>query len=434
MKIPPRFRAHIIDQGMDILSVFFVPRIHMLIDFEGELDRDRLAKALRLCLDAEPVMGCRFVPRWIRPYWERLSKGDLDSGQLLQTGQDTDAFLSGDFDEKQGPQLRALLAPGERGERLVLKVNHQVADAGGVKELGYLLAGFYRKLRDDPGFRPEPNLGSRSLRQVYRRFLPRHFFGLLGRSIREQWGNLKPYKSMNLPAGTNASGVPVYVFKHFSKKRLEAQGSLLAEHNTTLNDIMVTAMLRALVAHSNWDAKSALRLTGTVDLRRYLPGRRGQAVCNLSSFFFVNLGYQLGSSFDETLLMVKKQIDKLKADHFGLGFIFGSYLNTLLYPYALARILMRKIFLRLQRSGNMSMGMTNMGSIDDHLLDFGAPRVSSAMLITPANQPPMLVSGFSGFRDSLSFSLGIHESSLARARVEELFETVDRELPGKEIS
>ncbi len=422
------------DQGMDVLSTFFVPRIHLLVDFEGCLDRDRLAAALRLCLDAEPVLGCRFVPRWIRPYWARLPKDQLDSSQLLQSGQDVDSFLAGDFDEKRGPQLRALLAPGEKGDRLVLKVNHQAADAGGVKELGYLLARLYRKQKDDPGYRPTPNLGSRSLFQVYRRFLPWRFFGLLGRSIRELWGNLRPYKSMPWPSGVQKAGTPVYVFKHFSKQRLEAARSLASEYNATQNDLMVTAMLRALVEHTGWSPETALRLAGTVDLRRYLPDRRGRAICNLSSFYFVNLGYELGTSFKETLARVKKQIDKLKADYFGLSFIFGSYLNSLPYPFALARILLRKFFHRIQLSGNMPPGMTNMGTIDDRLLDFGNPRVSTAMLATPASNPPMLVSGLTGFRDSLSFSIGFYESAVVRAKMEELFETVERELPGKVIS
>jgi len=68
------------------------------------------------------------------------------------------------------------------------------------------------------------------------------------------------------------------------------------------------------------------------------------------------------------------------------------------------------------------------------LLDFGNPRVSTAMLATPASNPPMLVSGLTGFRDSLSFSIGFYESAVVRAKMEELFETVERELPGKVIS
>jgi len=424
MQIPRRFRTHTSDQGMDILSKFFVPRIHLLMDLEGPLDPDRLFNALRLSLDAEPILGCRFVPRWIRPYWERLEK--VDPAHLLKTDQTVEEFLGADFDEKRHPQIQALLTPDNR---LALKVNHQAADAGGTKEVGYLVSRIYRKLKDDPAYRPTPNLGSRSLKQVYRRFIPRRFFGLLGRVFRELWGNLRPFTSMPWPSGLLKQGTPVYVFWHIEKKRLDSARSQVAELSPTLNDLMVTAFLRALASHTGWNNNGALRLTGTVDLRRYLPERRGAAICNLSSFFFLNLENDLGARFTDTLARVKKQIDRLKTDFFGLGFIFGGYLNSLPYPFFLSRLVVRKFFSRLQRKGNFPPAMTNMGIIDDRLLDFGSPRVSRAMLTTPVNQPPTMACGLTGFRDSLTMSMGIYESALPRAKIEDLFNLIDNELP-----
>lgn len=425
MKIPHRFRTHTADQGMDILSEFFVPRIQLLIDLEGPLDPDRLSDALRLSLDAEPVLGCRFVPRWICPYWERLDK--VDPTHLLKTDQTVDEFLGADFDEKQHPQVQALLT---KDNRLVLKVNHQVADAGGTKEVGYLVARMYRELERNPSYCPEPNLGSRSLKQVYRRFIPRRFFGLLGRVFRELWGNIRPLKSMNWLSAPDRTGAPVYVFKHLSKERLYAARSQVAEIGPTLNDLIVTASLRAIARHTNWDNNGVLRLTGTVDLRRYLPERKGQAICNLSSFYFVNLGHDLGANFTETLSRVKQQIDRLKTDYFGLGFIFGGYLGFLPYPFFLTRRLMRRFFRYLLHKRNFPPAMTNMGIIDDNLLNFGSPRVASAVLAVPVSQPPILAPGFTGFRNSLTISAGFHESAYPRPNMETFLNLIDSELPG----
>ena len=426
MQIPRRFRTHTADQGMDILSEFFVPRIQMVIDLEGPLDPDRLSDALRLSLDAEPVLGCRFVPRWIWPYWERLEK--VDPAHLLKTDQTPEEFLGADFDEKQHPQIQGLLT---KDNRLVLKVNHQVADAGGTKEVGYLVARIYRKLGENPSFRPEPNLGSRSLKQVYRRFIPRRFFGLLGRVFRELWGNIRPLKSMNLLGSPDRAGAPVHVFKHFSKERLDAARSRVAEIGPTLNDMMVTASLRAIAQHTKWNNKGALRLTGTVDLRRYLPERKGAAICNLSSFYFVNLGQDLGADFIETLSRVKTQIDRLKNDYFGLAFIFGGYLLFHpYYPFSLTKRMMRWCFRYLLRKGNFPPAMTNMGEISDHLLDFGSPQVAHAMLAVPAGQPPVLAPGVTGFRNSLTMSAGFYESAYPRTDMETLLNRIDSELPG----
>jgi NRPS condensation-like uncharacterized protein len=425
MKIPRRFRTYTADQGMDILSDFFVPRIQLLTDLEGPLDPDRLSDALRLSLDAEPVLGCRWVPRWIWPYWERLEK--VDPNHLLKTDQTVEEFLGADFDEKQHPQIQALLT---KDNRLVLKVNHQVADAGGTKEVGYLVAKMYRELGKDPSYRPEPNLGSRSLKQVYRRFIPRRFFGLLGRVFRELWGNIRPLKSINWLSTPDRTGAPIHIFKHFSKERLDTARSQVAEIGPTLNDLMVTASLRAIAKHTNWNKNGVLRMTGTVDLRRYLPKRKGAAICNLSSFYFVNLGHDLGANFIETLSRVKQQIDRLKTDYFGLSFIFGGYLMFHPYPFALTRRMMRWFFRYLLRKGNFPPAVTNMGEIDDALLDFGSPRVASAFLAVPAGQPPVLAPGLTGFRNSLTMSAGFYESAYPRPDMETLLNLIDNELPG----
>lgn len=425
MQIPRRFRTHTTDQGMDILSEFFVPRIQLLADLEGPLDPDRLCDALRLTLDAEPILGCRFVPRWICPYWERLEK--VDPSHLLKTDQTVEEFLAADFDEKQHPQFQALFS---RDNRLILKVNHQIADAGGTKEIGYLVARIYRKLKDDPAYQPTPNLGSRSLKQVYRRFVPRRFFGLLGRVLRELWGNLRPYKSMTWLSSSDRTGAPVYVFKHLPKERLDSARSQVVDLGPTLNDLMVTASLRAIARHVNWSNDGVLRFTGTVDLRRYLPGKKGAAICNLSSFYFLNLGHDLGSTFTETLSRVKHKIDRLKADYFGLGFIFGGYLAFLPYPFTVTRSLMRSFFRSLIRRGNFPPTMTNMGEIDDEKLNFGSPRVSSATLAVPVSNPPILAPGFAGFRNSLTISAGFYESAYPRPDMQALLNRIDSELPG----
>ena len=129
--IPRRLPSRFIDEFIHITTPFFVPQIQLLVDVDGRLDPARLAGALRLCLDAEPVLGCRYVPRWIRPYWERLSAQALDGAELLReehTGGDDrstalERFLVEPLSGTDGPQLRALLVHDEAGDQLVLKVS-----------------------------------------------------------------------------------------------------------------------------------------------------------------------------------------------------------------------------------------------------------------------------------------------------------------------
>ncbi|WP_160328949.1 hypothetical protein [Syntrophomonas wolfei] len=47
-------------------------QIQAVITFDQHLDTEVLKAAVMLSLDAEPVLGCRFVEDEKRPYWQRF--------------------------------------------------------------------------------------------------------------------------------------------------------------------------------------------------------------------------------------------------------------------------------------------------------------------------------------------------------------------------
>ncbi len=47
--------------------------IQAVIHFRGKPDTVRLARAVKLSVDAEPVLGCKFIEREDRPFWQRLT-------------------------------------------------------------------------------------------------------------------------------------------------------------------------------------------------------------------------------------------------------------------------------------------------------------------------------------------------------------------------
>ena len=70
LPIPARLPAEFQDQAVRILAgLRAAGDVQTVLVFRGSLDRDRLARAVRLMLDAEPVLGCRFdeeEPAWVR--------------------------------------------------------------------------------------------------------------------------------------------------------------------------------------------------------------------------------------------------------------------------------------------------------------------------------------------------------------------------------
>ena len=432
-----RMRAQYMDCGNDMLSTIYVPQIHLLLEFNGRLDTKRLEKSLRLCLDAEPVLGCRFVPRWFMPHWIRLPQQTLDAGTLLDesegdenTRQDRlDRFLAEGLDRMTGPQLKALLLRGERGDRLAVKVNHQVVDAGGTKELGALIARIYRKLGEDADYRPPVNLGSRSLRQIFGTFSLFRLLRIFRRNIQENIDNTFPTRSLTFSTNTVPSTVRKFVFRRFSEDRVRALSEYVKQRHATLNDLLVAAMLRAYAEVLDWNGTDMLRIVNTVDLRRYLPSGQTEALCNLSCFFFVNLKRDLGKDLDETMLRVKAQIDAVKDDNIGLPFLLGGYLMSLPYPFGLAKIILRKMMAMGSKHQNFPLATTNLGPIDPQTLCFGDVDILHAVIVVPAAHPPYFVVGVSGFGDTLTLSAGFHEPAMTVEKVNALYDRIEKQLP-----
>jgi len=111
--------------------------VDALLDYPARLDEMRLARALRLLIDAIPVLGCRFDASGDRPVWRR--RDDLDGlaacpvidGVALEDGT---RQLTG---RRPGPDLADTIsmavvrAADAAGDRLVIRFSHVAADAGG---------------------------------------------------------------------------------------------------------------------------------------------------------------------------------------------------------------------------------------------------------------------------------------------------------------
>jgi NRPS condensation-like uncharacterized protein len=434
---PGRLPAPFFDTAVAGLADAFVSRIHLVIDYDRALDPDRVARAVRLLLDAEPVLGCLYRPRLFRPFWSRLPAERLDAEPVFRfvadeglDGKDgTAAFLAESLNPRTEPPLKILMLRRGRTDRLLIKADHQVTDAGGLKYLGRQLAHLYNRLEKDPTYGPDPNPAPRGQDQIYQPFLPGRVPALARRYARDLKAVFHPIGNLMFPMGRDRTGDPVFVLRRFGPVRLEPARALAARHGATINDLAAAAMLRALASTANWDGRQTLRLVGTVDMRRYLPAGRGDAVANLSGWYFLNLGMDLGKDLVRTLVKVKKQTSFLKHDYLGLGFNLFGYLILRPIPYLIRTCYMNLNIRMFNRIGNMPPTLTNMGLIDHQSLHFGPAQVTDVFLLVPPAVPPVLALGLSGCRGALTLSAGVFESAVPLDHIENLFDAFDRELP-----
>ncbi len=430
--IPHRFRTVRTDKQLFGMSGVHDRQIHCVISFDSQINLDSMAKAIRLTFDAEPILGCRYVADDRGHYWER--RDDLDHMGLCRLTRTTDTdqeivrFLTIPGDPCEDPLVQARVFRSET-DTLCIKVNHVVCDAGGVKEYIYLLASVYRKLASNPGYRPETNLGSRSFSQI-----SRHFgFPDKLRIIRNDFHDFKnfffPPKYWAFPLVKSDPFDRMFVFRRVGSRRFRAIKEYSRRHRATINDIMVAAYYRALFDIINPDTDFPLRLLTTVDLRRYLPGGKGEAICNLSGGAYLNIGQDIGSTLDDSAIIVRNYMNSKKGNFIGLGdHSFAMFnLKGILHSWILW---LRRCKVKLAMNTAPPPAYTNMGAIDPGQLIFGdAGVVTHAFLTGPINLIPMLLLGITGFRESMTMSIGFCGSAVNKPVAERLLDCIESELP-----
>lgn len=410
--------------------------IHCVISFDSRINEKRMARAVRLTLDAEPILGCRFVPGAWRMYWERRTDLDAIKPFRFETSADVSSqiirFLTAPADPCKDPLAQVLLLRSDK-DTLCIKVNHVVADAAGVKDYAYLLAMTYQTLADDPGYTPEPNLnGSRSMRQVSRQL---GFWDKL-RIIRYTFRDLRfllfPRVNSTLPLFISDPSDRTFVIRRIGPRQFRAIRAYGRSRGATINDMILTAAYRSFLGIIRPDTDVPMRLVTTADLRRYLPAGKAGAICNLSGVFSLKMTWDPKAAFDDTLQLIRDQMKSVKADFIGLGNHPVFVLPAKILPAAWNRRIGDRMGEGLRRTGkDVPPGLTNMGRIDKGRLVFGDAQVTDAFLTAPVVFSPLFLIGVSGFGESLTMSAGFCGSTANTPVVEQVFNRMERELDFK---
>ena len=204
------------------------------------------------------------------------------------------------------------------------------------------------------------------------------------------------------------------------------------KHQATINDILVAAFYRALAMHIPQDPDIPLRLLLMSDLRRYLPERRCEAICNLSIRLFLNIGHELGATFDDTCSVVRDYMNARKANYLGLGDVPFLAMTFKGYPFFLAQWQYNLLLRYISKSTGGPPMLTNGGIIDSERLDFGGPAVTDAFLTVPLTFPPFLAVGVTTYNGSLTLSAGFCKNALDKQTVQHIFQLFEKELPGED--
>ncbi len=407
----------------------YLPQLGGVVAFDGRLDEARIRRAVRLLLDAEPVLGCRFDPDAKPAVWRRLEA--LEDLEVLSVREADDpaagaaAFIAEELDPREGPGVVAAILRAPAGDTLAVKVSHIAMDGGALKQTLYRLAEYYRRLTADPDWTPPYN-GDGVRYPVLDAGLGERL-RLLSKSKVE----LIPESDWPAPEMT-PGGERVYVQAAVEPAVLTAAARKGKSVGATVNDILLTAYFRALYRLLEPEPGSRTPVMTTVDLRRHLPTGTKTALANMSAFWNVVVPPVDGEGFEGALVRVVKatrawkQAGAGRTDAAAISFA-SKVMGARALPWFRKQVSKAVDNDVRERRGTVPV-LTNIGVVDPTLLVFGdAAPVADAWLLGPTSNGGISLAA-STYRDRMHLSSGTGSDSDGRRLLAEVLESVAGEM------
>lgn len=405
-----------------------------IMKLDGRLDFDKLSKAIRLSVDAEPVLGCRFV-EGDPPYWKRLENLDkMIFCSVEEVSDDNEAvqrFIESRLDMDNDPKIKAKLIRSKSYDILAIKANHACFDGTGIKEYIQLLSTIYSNIDHPDGvFIPIP--GTRGRMEQDRLFKS---LGITDPDALWIPGSDVAVPTWAFPWKQGTSNITRIVVCKFPPDQLEKMSSYAKSRGATINDLILTAYYRAMLKMGQPVYGVPMGLTVTIDLRRYLTNNKTEAIRNFSGSVNTWLSMIENEAFSDTLSRVVYMMNEVKNGYPGLQSAIGlerlekiSFRDTLAYYQATSKIGKDMPHCPAYYGDRSVPTLSNVGIISKSLIKFGDRTVTDAFIIPPVVSAPGLLLEVGTYNDIITMAVGYFENTVLHDDVERLLNNIKNEL------
>lgn len=419
-----KIRLTLLDKVNVVLEQFGDHVMHLVFAPEKMLDAERFSRALRLSLDAEPILGCRLVGGVITPRWLRWEAHELDRFELCRVVAAVDveeqlqAFLLQTMDCRVEPMVQARIF---RSDHDVVCLNVSCVPIDGRGLLIYLERVFriYDRLADTPHYiPPSSGFGLRSTDALVRYFRWWEVFSLLYFGLRNQWQDRRTAHNWKFPVRESPRMARAFHHYQFQPATLDVIEAYRHQHGVTFNDILLAAFYHAMQRIIKPASGTVCCVLNTYDLRRYEKAPAPARVANYSSFVNCNVRLDRGLSFQSLILRVREAMAERKR-HFP-GITEGPFIWPLFrfVPFALAR---RVVAALLQHRGESIPVLTNVGVIDMQKLRLDGAPLRWLLPYAPLEYPPKLTVTLATVGRRVTLSLGYSRLHFDEQQVRDLF-------------
>ncbi|HUQ68539.1 MAG TPA: hypothetical protein VM165_03390, partial [Planctomycetaceae bacterium] len=124
MFLPVRVASLTHERLFAALSPEYRNVINVVLEFDGIVDADRLSRALRTAIAAEPMWGYRFVEHWWQPYWQRLTGNELRNLVTVQPVVDVPDALRELYRTSPDTACQATILRGPDSDTVDIRIDH----------------------------------------------------------------------------------------------------------------------------------------------------------------------------------------------------------------------------------------------------------------------------------------------------------------------
>ncbi|WP_438446719.1 hypothetical protein [Gorillibacterium sp. sgz5001074] len=393
-----------------------------VVQLEGRLDPDVADRAVRLTMEAEPILGCRFVEHPAEPYWEP----DLERQGWLRIeagGNNAAEQLESVFTRRleEGRMLEVTLVQASDGDALVIKLDHACCDGRGAGDYLRLLHRMYNRVLEEPGYQPGVGRIDRGD--------PTAVFRTWGigdlRAAFHAHGMQPPTMAFPYRKAGSDGAVPRNARRTVKLSGLEQLRESLPGR-PTMNDLLLSILFTAFYRHGlRTDEAEPAEILSTVDLRRWAPDGWAGTLCNLSSYIPVRIPKGLWGCFPELVSAVSRIMAAEKACRPGLQGALSMEMMHRGMTYASAKEALAKLRGRTEQQGRASPMWSNLGILSRTPWRFGQTAVSAAYLLTPAMRGPSFMAGASSYEDSLTWCVSYYEPERSSEEIERFMDLLE---------
>lgn len=402
-------------------------QIQAVIRLDGNLDFEKLSRAVRLSVVSQPVFGCRFIENE-PPYWRLMDNIDETMFCSFEETDNLDeavqSFLESPLDMDRDPMVKVRLIRSGSYDTLCIKVNHACCDGAGTKEYVQLLSEIYSTIDQKYEiFIPEPAKRTRKDQD--------RLFSILGiKDPEAQWipGSEITNATWPFPWKQVQADTSRMVVCRLSQEQLEEIKRYSKAKGATINDLILTAYYRAMPEMGQPVYGEPMDISVTVDLRRYLPDRKTEAIRNFSGSEVTRIALMPDEPFNETLSRVSSMMNEIKSGRPGLQSAIGleriekiSLSETLAYY----KMVSQWPYYCCDKCAPV---LSNLGTITNSIIKFGNMTVTDAYIVPPVVRAPGLLLMVSTYNGSMTLAAGYNEGSIPGEDIERLLNRIKNEL------